>query len=171
MLAIIKIVASECGFRGENSNLIDQIGNPHKFKLNFTKDDDKQIEIIMVETGDLLLISCYFLSFKSVVTTHSLVLPMSRYLPYRIITKPVSKFFKNYSELSYKLKEFLFVPVRNEIFSSYWPLPTSEMPYLLGLPDVILCKIFKKLSKSDAQKFKLVSRRIYQIYLKYVKNK
>lgn len=113
------------------------------------------IAVEFYELGDLLLICAYEKSSLTKISQiPSIAIPMSRYVPFKMLIKPkISVSFRHLKELSMKLKE-LFLPLRNQIFQQN----VIPGPFLNGMPEIILKKIYSHLKSSDIKNIRLTCK-------------
>lgn len=103
---------------------------------------DNNYKLLTREIGDALCITFSYGSHPG----KSAYLSASRYVLNATLKEP-PKCFNNLKELSFKLKEFIFTPVRNVALESN----TESFPSLIGLPSEVVWMVFNKLSKLSLQ--------------------
>lgn len=138
--------------------------------FKFSLAPQNQISMYCLESGDLMILSAAHSSFsgESVMnSTRSLALPMNRY----IVTKKLNfsnlpASFRNIRELSVKVKNELFLPLRNDIFSE----SACKLPYpsLQGIPDECLSLIFCYLKSKDVVSLSLTCKNLHEISAPYL---
>lgn len=91
---------------------------PHQsFKLKFSLEPDNEINVHSLDSGDILLLSAHLIDSSVMSSAQSIALPVSRYIISKTInTSKLSISFRNLGELSIKLKNEIFLPLRNNIF-------------------------------------------------------
>lgn len=156
------------------NNFTSDTAAPIKFK--FCLDPERKIVLNLIESGDLAILTVYE-EFRNLESSHqnctlnsrSLAIPLSRYIPFKNLGRDnIAASFRNLKELSIKIKENLFLPLRNEIYQVNALSPT---PSINGLPECILFKIFKYLKRKDVLNLKCISRSQYHVYKAFVHNK
>lgn len=134
---------------------------PETFKFKFSLLLDKEIIVHCFETGDLFVLSAQLVDNSKITSTKSLALPISRYIVRnKVDFNNLPNGFRNLQELSIKLKNQIFLPLRNDIYQEsacQWPYPS-----LHGVPNVIIHKIIKHLNKKDIASLSLTSKIINQ---------
>lgn len=116
-----------------------------KFEFKFVNDCDQQIVVVLMECGDIILITAYRNgSNRSNLNGYNLAIPLSRYVPL-VYREKVEKSFRNLKELSIKLKNLIFLPLRNEIYDKIG----CANPSLRGLPQEVLTLIIKGIVTVD----------------------
>lgn len=110
-------------------------------KLALTETDNNY-KLLTREIGDALCITFSHGNNPG----KSLYVSASRYVLNATLKEP-SKCFNNLKELSFKLKEFLFTPIRNCSLESN----SESFPSLIGLPAEVVWMIFNKLNKRSLQ--------------------
>lgn len=147
-----KMVFEDCTFKSLNSS--------QDMAFMFVMDREQGGIIVKChEVGDLVIVSAYEDNSKNVIHCESLAIPVSRYIPFKKLITPLTSSFRNLKELSFKLKQNIFHPLRNKIY--YRNQQTS--PWLNGMPEFILEKIHKLLSKKDRQNLRRVCKTQHQI--------
>lgn len=131
-----------------------------KFTLKFINLPSWEILLVVMESGDFVLITASnFNGNCSNMDGYSLTLPLSRYVPL-VYPEKIEKSFRNLKELSIRVKNCIFLPLRNEIYSKIGCLN----PCLASLPEFVLKEILKYLSKRDIRSFSSVCRRFQEIW-------
>lgn len=125
----------------ENYQQMD--GQMFKIKLKLVNYSDEECSLICIKTGD----SVIFNFIMNLNRGQSICLSVSRYVPLPYM-KDISKRFRNLDELSRKIKDKLFFPIRNEIIFNLGLSHAS----LIGLPNEILFLILRKIQIKDLQK-------------------
>lgn len=117
--------------------------------LKFVMDPNCEIVLKSHEiSSDLVLVVAYEVnSSTKVCRCESVLLPMSRFMPFKKIVYPIPTSFRYLKELSLILKESLFFPLRNEIF--YKNEVVSS--WLNGMPEQIMLKIYSYLNCKDKE--------------------
>lgn len=126
----------------------------HKtFKLKFSLWPDNDIHVHSLDSGDFILVMARNADNSVMSSTKSIALPVSRYVISKNINLsnlPVS--FRNLRELSMRLKNEIFLPLRNNILGS------TPNPSLQGIDlDVILPYLKRKDVVSLASTCKSIS--------------
>lgn len=110
-------------------------------KLAFTETaTDNNYKLLFREIGDAL---CITFSYRN-QPGKSIYLSASRYVLSATLKEP-PKCFNNLRELSFKLKEFIFTPIRNNSLESN----SESFPSLIGLPSEVVWMIFNKLNRNS----------------------
>lgn len=119
-------------------------------RFKFSLAPQNEIIFHCLESGDLLIFSVVHSLFpdSSITSTRSLAISMNRYFVTSKLN-PVNfpNCFRNLRELSVKVKNELFLPIRNDIFSK--SSCKSIYPSLHGIPDDCILLIFKYLKLKD----------------------
>lgn len=141
------------------------------FKFRFSFSPENEILVHSFDSGDMLLLNACFIDNSAVTLTHSIALPVSRYVVNRKInTANLPAGFRNLKELSMKLKNSIFLPMRNNIFSDSlfkWPYPS-----LHGIPETILLTILRYLKRKDIVALTTTCRFIHEPASRYlIRNK
>ena len=134
-----------------------------------------QIKIVVhcLGSGDLLLVSAYNFEMSedsSMTSTVSSALLISRYIPNRRLNKEnLPSNFRNLNELSINVKNQIFLPLRNNIYtqSPY----KSVYPSLNGIPEEALLKIFSYIKLKDVVALSCCSKAINLACLSFFRNK
>jgi hypothetical protein len=123
-----------------------------KFKFTLSLDD---VTVHCFVSDDLITLVAQ-LTGKSVITSaRSLALPVSRYvISHKMNLNNLPANFRNLRELAIKLKNEIFLPLRNEIFS----VSTCKSPYpsFHGLPADVIMMILPHLKLKDVASVALV---------------
>lgn len=110
-----------------------QQSNSHKcFKFKFSLHPKTEILVNTLDAGDLLLIAAHLIDNSVTVSTYSIALPISRYIINRKLNSDLPSNFRNLRELSIKVKNQVFLPLRNNI------LVNTHHPSLDGIGSVLL---------------------------------
>lgn len=109
-----------------------------KLSLTDTSTDNNYFKLLTREIGDALCItfSCGNQPGKSIYMS------ASRYVLNATLNEP-TKCLNNLKELSFKLKEFIFTPIRNNSLASN----NESYPSLIGLPSEVVWMVFNKLNR------------------------
>ncbi len=129
----------------KNIRFINEISQEETvlIKLSLTESTtDNNYKLLTREIGDAL---CITLSNGN-QPGKSIYLSASRYVLNATLKEP-AKCFNNLKELSFKLKELIFTPIRNRSLESN----TESFPSLIGLPSEVVWMIFKKSNKESLQ--------------------
>lgn len=116
-----------------------------KFKLSSRP--EKQISVQTISCGDIFTVTGFLVGSSSIISARTIALSMSRYVIQRKLNSKLSKNFRFLRELSIKMKNAVFLPLRNEIFhelSLKTPYPSFQ-----GLGDDSLLYIFRFLTKKE----------------------
>lgn len=112
-------------------------------KLALTATDtDNNYKLLTREIGDALCITFSYGNNPG----KSVYVSASRYVLNATLNDP-PKCFNNLKELSFKLKEFIFAPIRNYSLERN----NESFPSLIGLPAEVVWMIFNKLNKRSLQ--------------------
>lgn len=124
-----------------------QQSNSHKsFKFKFSLHPKTEILVNTIDAGDLLLIAAHLIDNSVTVSTYSIALPISRYIIYRKLNSNLPSNFRNLRELSIKVKNQVFLPLRNNILNSL----NFSHPSLIGIRMIDdLLSIFEYLKPKD----------------------
>jgi hypothetical protein len=139
--------------------------------FKFTLEQSRKIILNSLESGDVAIFSIYEL--KDLDKTHfvsskSIAIPISRYVPFKKLCDHMPNSFRNLKELSNLLKENLFIPIRNQMYEECAVL---SCPWINGLPDCVLVKILKYLNKKDLHSLKCTCRKQYDLCKAFASNK
>lgn len=136
-----------------------------KFKLSLRP--EKQIGVQTFRCGDLFMITAHLIEKNSVmISTRSLALLASRYVIYRKLNSNLPINFRHLRELSIKVKNEIFLPLRNSIFLQL-PL-TMPYPSLQGLNDDSLLYILRYLPKKDVKSIAATCKSLRSIAFPYL---
>lgn len=136
-----------------------------KFKLMMLA--DRVIEVQTSSCGDLFLINARLIENTVITANHTLALPTSRYIINRklnALNLPAN--FRFLRELSIKVKNEIFLPLRNNIFLE--TCLTVPYPSLQSLGDYCLLHIFRFLPKKDIANLSLTCKSLRVISLSYL---
>lgn len=111
-------------------------------KLALTDVDDCNYKLLTREIGDALCITFSYGNRPG----KSIYLSASRYVLSATLKDP-PKCFNNLNELSFKLKETIFTPIRNNSLESN----NESFPSLIGLPSEVVWMVFNKLNQISLQ--------------------
>lgn len=125
----------------ENYQQMD--GQMLKLKLKLVNYSDEECTLICIKSGDCIIVNF----ITNLNRGQSVCLSVSRYVP-RPFLKDKPKCFRNLDELSRKIKDKLFFPIRNEIIFNLGLSHAS----LTGLPNELLFLVLRKINKKDLQK-------------------
>jgi hypothetical protein len=144
-----------------------QNDDTHKcFKFKFSLKPDAEILVNSWEAGDMIIVTAHLVDSSIMKSTYSLALVMSRYVIHKKLNSanPAAS-FRNLNELSIKLKNEIFLPLRNNIFCE----SSCKTPYpsLHGVPENILLMIFRYTPK-DVAALSLTCKDIRQIAVPYL---
>lgn len=122
---------------------------PHlilKFKLSLSLQHTVAVQSFIVD--DLFMLVSHLVDNSVIGSTKSLAFPMSRY----VVTQKMNSHklplnFRNLRELSINLKNQIFLPLRNQIFSMSFCI--TPYPSLHGLPAEVILLILKYLKAND----------------------
>lgn len=116
------------------------------FKLSLKP--ERQICVSTAICGDLFMISAYLIESSVMISTRSVIVPASRYVITRKLNiSNLAINFCHLRELSIKVKDEIFLPLRSNIFiESSLTMPN---PSLQGLSDDCLLHILPYLVKKD----------------------
>lgn len=129
----------------KNINFVSEISQDETvlIKLALTDSDtDNSYKLMTREIGDALIITFSYGNHSG----KSYYLSASRYVLTATLKDP-PKCFYNLKELSFKLKENIFTPVRNYSLESN----NESFPSLIGLPSEVVWMIFNKINKRSLQ--------------------
>lgn len=118
------------------------------FKFKFSLRPENEILVHSVEGGDMLLLSSRCIDNSTVTSTRSLALPISRYIVHKkpnLANLPAD--FRNLRELSIKIKNEIFLPMRNNI--CYESSSNGPNPSLSGMPGPVLWMLFRYMTRKD----------------------
>jgi hypothetical protein len=141
-------------------------------KFKFALAPQNEISLICLESGDLIIMTAIRSSLdgNSVNSTRSLAIVTSRYfVTKKLNSSNVSASFRNLRELSIKVKNELFLPLRNDIFCE--SSCKSLYPSLNGLPEDCLLLIFRYLKSKDIVNLSLSCKNIRETSVPYLKKK
>lgn len=142
-------------------NLLLQNEDIEMIKLKFLLEEpNSDISLSCFESGDLIVLSVNRVVpvETPVVPTRSLALSMSRYI---VTNKLNPASFRNLRELSKKVKENLFLPIRDEIFTL--SSCTLLYPSLSGISDDCLLSVLKYLKLKDIIRLSITCKSIRNI--------
>ena len=105
-----------------------------KMSLKFVMNQSINFSFECIGMGDFVLMIGYENTHSKVENCKSVLLPISRYLPYKKLMDPLPNSFRNIKELSHKLKRDIFHPLRNEIYER----SNGASPCLNGMPEPFL---------------------------------
>lgn len=153
-----KKVFEDCTYNSSDSSQQNTI-------FKFVMDQQFHINVkCFFEVGDLVIINAYEENnLSNVIHCESLVFPISRYIPFKKLITPLTSSFRNLKELSFKLKQNIFHPLRHDIY--YRNQQFSSSPWLNGMPEFILENIHKCLNKKDRRNLRLTCKTQHQIRL------
>lgn len=141
----------------ENYQQMD--GQMFKLKLKLVNYSDEECSLICIKSSDVLILNF----ITNLNRGQSVCLSASRYVPLPYM-KEKSKCFRNLEELSRKIKEKLFFPIRNEILFN---LGLSH-PSITGLPNEILFLVLRKIKIKDLQKLSATCTTLRNIILLFL---
>lgn len=151
-----------------NENDEDSFGIPFFYSIS----PQQMITVNCVKSSDLLIVVAHHqFNETSVKVTKSLAIPISRYVVRpRIPKDSFATNFRHLRELSIKLKNQIFLPLRDEI---QLRLSGDHLyPSLLGIPDEILLLIIRRyLKANDINSLSLCCKRLNKISSPYLNNK
>lgn len=177
---LVAHVATEAGFVNKNTDTIaynyswyysfdrrifedDWIKPSQKMEVKFVMDQSCDFTIECHDMDDLALIVAYKNDQSSkLLSCPSVVLPISRYIPFKKLLNSLPSSFRKLNELSWKLKENVFFPLRNDIYAAN----QVTSPYLNGMPFMILEKIHKYLKQTDRKNLRLTCKTQRQFRLR-----
>lgn len=137
--ALITQVALECGFVSSNFNtnsysytwyysfdhqvfedcIYNSFDSCQNMIFKFVMDQRNCINVTCHLVCDLAIVSAYEEceeNLSNVLHCESLAFPISRYIPFKKLCTPIASSFRNLKELSFKLKQHIFHPLRNDIY-------------------------------------------------------
>lgn len=140
--------------------------------FSYTLSRKMQIILEIIRSADLIIIIARHRNeISSIKSTKSAAFSVSRYIiRTRIPEECFASSFQNLKEFSIKIKNQIFLPLRDEIYSCL----DCKMcyPSLLGIPDDILILIFEKYLKTkDICSLSLCCKQLHQISSPYLNNK
>lgn len=112
-----------------------------KMSLKFVMNQSHEIVLECLDLGDIAMITAYEKSDKKVAHCHSIALPVSRFMPFKKLLRPLPSSFRNLKELSDLLKNEIFHPLRNEIYDRC----SNTAPYLNKMPQQFLFAVYRHL--------------------------
>lgn len=138
-----------------------------KFKFIFAP--QTEITLFLIEAGDLMIISAVpKTSDNSIISTRSLAFSFSRYL----VTKSLNfsclpANFRNLNEFSNKLKNEMFLPIRNDIYSD--TNCKFSYPSLHGIPEDCVLMILRYLKqKKDIKSVALTCKSLKETAIPFL---
>lgn len=129
------------------------------FKFKFSLNPEHEILVHSIEGGDMLLLSSRLVDNSIVTSTRSLAFPLSRYVVHKkpnLMNLPAD--FRNLRELSIKLKNEIFLPMRNNIFCK--TLCKRPYPSLHGITETVLLMLFRYLKRKDVVSLSMTCKSI-----------
>ena len=131
------------------------------FHLELLNHSEKHCKLLARESSDALFITLTVDNEPG----KSLFLLSSRYVVSNSLQCP-STCFKNLKELSYKLKETIFMPYRNML------MHMEGLPYpgISGIPEDILMTLFTYLPSSDIHSIRLTNKYLCEVAQKYLRH-
>jgi hypothetical protein len=170
MLPLAYYVALECGFiskRIDQNDFKDEytwyyanssqvLKHLYQDNNDYDLSDDLELKFVMDPasvivvkcheiSGDFALIAAYQKSSSKIHCCENVILSFARFMPFKKLVHPIPSSFRHLKELSIMLKENIFLPLRNEIYRKNQKIS----PYLNGMPDHILAKIYSFLNHRD----------------------
>jgi hypothetical protein len=142
--------------------------NSLQFKFILTND---QLKIHFIETDSLVVLSAVYSSSDNISSTSSIALPLNRF----IVTKNFNSAnlpanFRNLKELDLKIKNQIFIPIRNQIFSQ--SQIKCSYPSLHGLPQELVEFVFRYLKKKYIANTALTCKFLKEVAFSYlIRNK
>jgi F-box domain len=116
-----------------------------RFKLSLSPQNE--IIVYSFECDDLLTLVAHSIDNSVIISNRSLALSFSRYVVNKFNVKNLASNFRNLRELSIRVKNDLFLPLRNDIFAL--SLNNSPYPSLNGVSYDVILMITKYLSFRD----------------------
>ncbi|CRK86218.1 CLUMA_CG000125, isoform A [Clunio marinus] len=138
-------------------------------KFKFSISPNNEIVVLSVDSGDLLILSAYLNDNRTLKSTSCLALPVSRYVIKAINLNNLPSIFRNLKELSIMLKNNLFLPLRNKIYSEL--TLKFPNPSLVGTSEFILPIIIRYLNKKDLVALGSTCKTIHNVISFYKSNK
>lgn len=138
----------------ENYQQMD--GQMFKLKLKLVNYSDEECSLICIKSGDCVILN-FITNFNR---GQSVCLSVSRYVPLPYL-KDKAKCFRHLDELSRKIKDKLFFPIRNEIIFNLGLSHAS----LTGVPNEILFLVLRKMNLKDLQKLSATCTTLRNIIL------
>lgn len=153
-------------------DLVDDGVDEVQIRLSYTLSRRFLIRLDILKSADLIIIVARHCNENSTIkSTKSVAISVSRYvIRNRLSEDCYASSFQNLKELSIKLKNEIFLPLRDEIYTF---LDCKMLyPSLLGIPDDILLLIFKRYLKTkDICSLSLCCRSLHKISSPYLRNK
>lgn len=118
----------------------------NRFKFRFCHKMDREVMVYSLDSGEMILLTGQLIDNSIIQVGSSTTVSLPRFVPYKHLnlnSLPAS--FRNLRELSMKLKNQLFLPLRNEIFSEM----NCTSPSLAGIDEDMIRVILKKLKRKD----------------------
>lgn len=113
------------------------------FRFKFSLEPEREILVHSIDSGDLLLLTAHLIDNSVITSTRNITMPVSRYIVRkRPSLQDLPGNFRNLREFSIKLKNELFLPLRNEIF---------DFLSLQGMFNILMFEIRKYLKQKDLQ--------------------
>nr|XP_019541704.2 protein nutcracker [Aedes albopictus] len=106
---------------------------------------DERCSLVGIKSGDLLVLT-FTTPNRVDIPGRSIILPVARYIPFVNLHK-LGLCFQNLKELSLKLKNNIFVPIRDALCQDD---DAITYPSLGGLPDEVVALLVKYLDKKTA---------------------
>lgn len=138
-------------------------------KFKFALAPLNEISLHCLESGNLIILTAVHSSLtgESVHSTRSLALPVNRYIVSKKLNfSNLPANFRNLRELSTKVKNALFLPLRNDIYSE--SACKSPYPSLHGLSFDCLSLIFRYLERKDVVSLSASCKNIREIAVPYL---
>lgn len=147
-----------------NCKLLLQNDDIETIKLKFClEESNSEISLSCFESGDLIVSSVNRLVPRGypVASTRSVALSMNRYIVTKKLNASSPSSFRNLRELSVKVKEKLFLPIRDEIFTH--SSCTLLYPALSGISDDCLLLMLEFLTLKDVIRLSSTCKSIRKI--------
>lgn len=156
------------------SNYIETITNldnqNYEIIFGFSNFDMKILLFGVTVFGDQLMIT-FSIEAKYKKQGKSILISVPRYIPLPLTAIRKKKFsacFYNMKELSFKMKEFVLVPIRNALL---YYRDDCIYPDLLGIPTEVRQQLFPYLNTLDSVRFSSCCWQLRADYLDYAKVK
>uniref|UniRef100_A0A8D7ZVD5 Protein nutcracker n=1 Tax=Culex pipiens TaxID=7175 RepID=A0A8D7ZVD5_CULPI len=145
------------------SNFYNRESRSYRLDFTLNSDDQQRCSLVGIKSGDFLCLTFTILN-RTDLPGRSLFLPVSRFVPLLNFHKlPLS--CQNLLELSHKLKNGLFTPVRDDLCQD---ADAALYPSLYGLPDEVLALLVRTyLGRKDRARLGATCGRLRELVKMY----